>query len=95
MVDKRFSNAKGDREYDKFVESTFTDTALRIQDSDAAKDIRFDANDSAPNYVGLNKTNGAATTDTDWIIYKFTYSGSNVTRIQKALGAWDSRTGLF
>lgn len=58
-------------------------------------DIRFDADDSAPTYIGLHVTNGAATTDPGWKLYKFSYSGSNVTRIQLAYGAWDSRGGLF
>lgn len=88
-------DARTDREYQKFVETTFNDTAVRIQDADSSNDIRFDPNDSAPNYIGLNKTNGASTSAETWIIYKFTYSGDNVTRIQKALGAWDSRAGLF
>jgi hypothetical protein len=60
-----------------------------------ASDIRFDASDLAPTYVGLHVTNGAATTDEDWKIYKFTYSGSDVTRIQLAYGTWDGRAGLF
>ena len=58
-------------------------------------DIRFDASDADPDYIGLHLTNGAATTDEEWKIYKMTYSGSDVTRIQLAYGAWDSRTGLF
>jgi len=59
-------------------------------------DIRFDADDSAPTYIGLNVTNDASTsTDTGWKVYKFTYSGSNVTRIQLAYGAWDNRASLF
>ena len=58
-------------------------------------DIRFDVDDSAPTYIGLNVLNGASTTALGWKIYKFTYSGSNVTRIQLAYGAWDSRVGLF
>lgn len=58
-------------------------------------DIQFDTSDAAPIYVGLNVTKGAADADTDWKIYKFTYSGSDVTRIQLAYGAWSSRTTLF
>ena len=58
-------------------------------------DIRFDASDAAPNYIGLHVTNGAATTDAEWKVLKFSYSGSDVTRIQTAYGAWDSRVGLF
>lgn len=59
-------------------------------------DVRFDADDSVPVYIGLNTTNGAdITTDTNWKIYKFTYSGSAVTRIQLAYGAWAVRATLF
>lgn len=58
-------------------------------------EVRFDADDSAPIYIGKNPTLGAATSDEGWLIYKFTYSGSNVTRIQKARGKWDERAGLF
>ena len=59
-------------------------------------DIRFDPDDSAPTYIGLNVLNGADTTlNTDWKVLKFTYSGSNVTRIQTAYGAWDNRISLF
>jgi len=65
-------------------------------DSLKASDIRFDADDSAPNYIGLHQDTDANTsTNKDWVIYKFTYSGSNVTRIQKTKGAWDDRATLF
>ena len=58
-------------------------------------DIRFDADDSAPTYVGLNVLNGANPASTDWKIYKFTYSGANTTRIQLAYGTWDDRATYF
>lgn len=58
-------------------------------------DIRFDADDSAPTYIGMNVTNGAATSDDTWKVLKFTYSSTNVTRIQTAYGSWDNRAGLF
>jgi len=57
-------------------------------------DIRFDADDSAPIYIGLNVTNGASVDALDWKVIKFTYSGSNVTRIQTAYGSWTNRAGL-
>lgn len=57
-------------------------------------DIRFDADDSAPVYIGLNVTNTAPTSNNDWKIYKFTYSGSNTTRIQSQTGVWDNRASL-
>ena len=58
------------------------------------RDVRFDADDSAPDYIGVNKTNNAPTSRGDWVIRKFTYSGSNVTRIQTLTGAWDDRATL-
>lgn len=58
-------------------------------------DIRFDADDSLPTYIGLNVTNGAATFASDWKIYKFTYNGSNTTRVQTAYGTWDDRATYF
>ena len=58
-------------------------------------DIRFDANDAAPDYIGLNVVADASTASTDWRIYKFTYSGSDVTRIQMSNGAWMNRASYF
>ena len=58
-------------------------------------DIRFDADDSAPTYIGLHETNGASTSTDTWKLYKFTYSGSNVTRIQLGYGAWDNRASIL
>lgn len=60
-------------------------------------DVRFDSNDAAPDYIGLNTAKGAATTSTDWKIYKFTYAAgtSNATQIQLAYGSWDNRASLF
>lgn len=72
------------------------DLQALIYEGQAAGDIRFDADDSAPDYIGLNAGSNSADTDSeDWIIIKFTYSGSNVTRIQKARGSWDNRASLF
>lgn len=58
-------------------------------------DVRFDTDDSAPTYIGMNILNGASTASSDWKIFKFTYSGANVTRTQISYGAWDSRASLF
>ena len=56
--------------------------------------VRFDADDSLPDYVGLHDTATGATSLTDWKIYKFTYSGTAVTRIQFLYGSWDGRAAL-
>jgi hypothetical protein len=57
--------------------------------------VKFDANDAAPDYIGIHTSPGAATTDIHWKIIKFTYSGSDVTQIQIVYGAWDDRATLF
>ena len=58
-------------------------------------DIRFDPDDSQPDFIGLNLSNGAAGSASDWKVYKFSYTGTAVTRIQLAYGAWDDRVSLF
>jgi len=59
-------------------------------------DIRFDADDTAPTYIGLHLLEDAPTSDTNWKIYKFTYgSGTAITRIQLAYASWDGRGGAF
>jgi len=59
-------------------------------------DVRFDPSDATPTYIGLNVTNGAdETTDNSWKILKFTYSGSDVTRVQTAYGNWNARATYF
>jgi hypothetical protein len=68
----------------------------QVVDSGFYGDIRFDADDTAPNYIGLHVTNGADTlNNSDWKILKFTYSSSATTRIQMAYGAWSNRVSLF
>lgn len=77
---------------------TFPDVNNRppiLSDLGFFADIQFDPNDSAPDYIGLHITRGTADTSTDWKVYKFTYSGANVTRIQLAYGAYSNRVNLF
>jgi len=71
--------------------------AVRPKPSDSGfyADIQFDASDAAPIYIGLNLLKGASDAAADWKIYKFTYSGSAVTRIQLAYGSWTSRASYF
>ena len=66
-----------------------------LSDAGFYADIRFDASDAQPDYIGLHLTNGAATSDEEWKVLKFTYSGSDTTRIQVSYGAWDDRATLF
>lgn len=86
-------DARTDREFDKFISDGSFKTAVRI-DKSPFKEIRFDPNDSAPIYIGINKLE--QTVDDDrWVIFKFTYSGENVTVIERAIGSWTGRASLF
>ena len=63
-----------------------------------AHDVRFDPDDSRPNYIGLNQENGAAITASTWEIFQFTYTtttSSDVARIRRTTGIWDNRASLF
>ena len=53
--------------------------------------VQIDYTGDLPIYVGYAEE-GSKTTDTTWLILKITYSGTNPTVIQTAVGAWDSRT---
>ena len=57
--------------------------------------IQFDPDNSAPDYIGCNVNSSASDDNVDWKIYKFTYSGTNVTKIQLAYGSWTNRASLF
>ncbi len=59
------------------------------------RNIKYDASDSQPNYIGLNLDADALDSDSDWEIFKFTYSGSNVTQILRKTGTWSGRVALF
>jgi len=89
------SDSRTDREYQKFGETELGATAVIVLSDIDANLIKFDADDSAPDYIGLNQTLSASDNDDDWIVLKFTYSGSNVTQIQRAKGSWTGRAGLF
>lgn len=58
-------------------------------------DIRYDPDDLQPTYLGLHLDTNASTTDLNWKIFKYSYTGTNVNRIQLAYGAWDNRLTLF
>jgi hypothetical protein len=46
-------------------------------------------------YKGCNTNPTAADGDTNWIIYKYSYTGSDVTMIQMRVGSWTGRAALF
>jgi len=63
--------------------------------SDYWKDLRLDWTSGDLDYKGLNTDHDAATDAATWYIWKFTWSGSNPTRIEGPLvGTWDGRAAL-
>jgi hypothetical protein len=56
--------------------------------------VRFDASDALPIYIGVNVSADATDAQTDWLIYKFTYTGVNVTCIEARSGSWTGRASL-
>jgi hypothetical protein len=59
--------------------------------------VRFDygtRTDGQPIYKGLAE-NGATTATPIWRIFKFTYTGDDMTLKESALGSWDNRASLF
>jgi len=84
-----------DRRQSHFGEAAAGTHCARIMDSVEANVIKFDADDSAPDYIGIHETATAAGSDANWTVFNFTYSGDNITQITKAIGDWDGRSGLF
>lgn len=64
-------------------------------ESKMGDDIKLEYSGDNLIYLGKNSTKGASTALTNWIIKKFTYSGTQIIQIQKARGAWDNRATLF
>lgn len=63
-----------------------------------ANDIRFDPDDSRPVFIGLHTNYDADTSDPDWWLINFTYTGAGstkVTRIRRNIGVYDDRATLF
>lgn len=59
------------------------------------KDERYDYTSGNLDYKGLNTVHDAATSATTWNIYKYTWSGTNLDRIEGPLiGSWDGRAAL-
>lgn len=57
--------------------------------------VLYDPDDSTPTYVGTHDVADADTADSKWEILKYSYSGSNVIKIVRRIGSWDSRASLF
>ena len=62
-------------------------------------DIRFDASDASPDYIGLNPVAEADTgsTNTTWKIYKLYYADAasvNIVEIRLGYGSWTGRASI-
>lgn len=86
---------RSDQEFNKLVSTVLDTTAVKTVPEVKSNYVLYDADDSAPTYIGINENADALTSATDWVVYKFLYSGSNVTSIRRKLGSWDGRAALF
>ena len=58
-------------------------------------DTRFEYVSGNLTYKGIHATHKAATSDTAWLIWKYSWSGGNLVRIEGPLeGSWDGRAAL-
>ena len=78
------------------LKSDPTTGSLRVNDWGDFQDIRSTYSGTNMTYKACNMRKGAATADTDWLIWKFTYDGSNnLTREQGPLiGSVDGQASL-
>lgn len=56
---------------------------------------KYDYTSGNLDYIGENVNSDAADDDTDWTIYKVTWSSGEVIIIQKKEGSWTGRDALF
>ncbi len=60
------------------------------------KDQRLEWSGDDLIYKGFHTSATAATNDTDWYVFKYTWSSGDLVRLQgPAIGSWDGRVGLF
>jgi hypothetical protein len=52
---------------------------------------QFDYTSGNIDYKGINTDIAAADTDPDWIIFKYTWTGDNCTKIQMRITSWTLR----
>lgn len=58
-------------------------------------DTRFEWSSGNLIFKGIHATHKALTSDTHWLIWKYSYSGDDMVRIEGPLeGAWDNRASL-
>jgi len=59
------------------------------------KDQRFEYSNGLLIYKAVHRLHDASITEIEWAIWKFTYSGTDVVRIEGPLsGTWDGRASL-
>jgi hypothetical protein len=58
-----------------------------------SKQIEYDGSNLVL-YKGYNLNTNAPDSDPNWEVIKFTYSGSNIIKTQKAIGTWTARASL-
>jgi len=87
-----------------YVWDTDTLSAVRMQqpataddlttaiDGKSWKDTRIEYSSGNAEYVGKHETLNADTSDVEWWVRKFSYSGDDVVRIQGQITSWDDRT---
>lgn len=78
-----YNEFKGDHSWAGSVKEILNDLVMQID---------YDGGDN-PIYLGYARK-GSSTSEGVWIIYKFTYSGDQVTARETAFGAWTGRAGL-
>jgi hypothetical protein len=57
--------------------------------------VKFDWTSGNLDYKGVNVNADASDDDTDWLIYKYTWVGSNPTKVQEKQGSWTLRATYF
>ena len=81
--------------YEDMKVGTIRDLGKIIDLKSYWRDKRFAFSDGDLIYMGLNYFHGSATTDTNWEIWKFTWSSGSPVRIEGPLpGSWDGRAAL-
>lgn len=56
--------------------------------------VKWDADSSTPTYIGTHTNPDATEGQSGWVIWKFTYSGTNKTAGEKRTGSWTNRASL-
>ena len=71
-----------------------TDANLQAATNTKWEDQRLEYSTGDLIYKGAHEKHNAGTDDSDWFIWKFTWSGSDIIRIELRKGPWDDRATL-